>query len=242
MKYEMVDADTYDHVGYVNTAVLRMDLGLTQNQLYSFLDQGKKYKNCYLVEDEELGRLEETFDIYTMFRASSSKGEELRWSITREGKVLKFCNNEFQKELKPYKHHNSFVVAIAWTPKKNVHKKKTLNVPREYAKSFLALNEKNIVLYHGSYKKFEPDQVEIVDGHKFRSENNGWWLRNKPIGLYEKGKLIKEYRSAKDAADDLYISRETSRSYAMNEFEKRLFELDLRYIDDQEEIYERDRK
>ena len=79
----MVDAETYDHVGFVDTKTLRNDLGMTQSQLYTFLEQGKTYKNCYLVEDEELDRLEENFDISTMFRVTNSQNQELRWSGVR---------------------------------------------------------------------------------------------------------------------------------------------------------------
>ena len=230
--YEMVNAETYDHVGFVDTKTLRNDLGMTQSQLYAFLEQGKTYKNCYLVEDEELDRLEENFDISTMFRVTNSQNQELRWSITREGKILKYCNNEFQKELKPYMHHNSFVVNVSWTPEKNVRKKKQLSVAREYARAFLGLDEKDIVLYYGSHEKLEPEHIGIVDGYKFRSEYNGWWLHNKPIGLYKNGKLVKTFRSGRQAAKELYVSHTTPYDYVTQKRKRRLFDWDLRYLDE----------
>lgn len=216
-RYYMLDRkDITDVRGIITAGDVMDELGITNCGFERFVYQNKDYHGCYLVEvdeEEESSKFKE----YKFFELNVSRYPS-RWYVTCDGRFYRMYIRSGKKhELMPYLHHGIWTVRIG-----GFHE---VSAARVYARYFMDLHDGEYVLLKSN--NWDVNKIEVVDRQKYITKNNREAF-GKAIGLYEDGKLVKQWPSTRAASSDLYISRQTVSDICKSRYKKKMY--DLRYI------------
>lgn len=95
---------------------------------------------------------------------------------------------------------------------------------RIFAKAFLGMKSDQVCVLEG---ELSLDNIKIYSKHE-HSCITGKMSRSIPVGIFESKRKVREWSSARDAAKDLYISRQTVCNYCNGRIKKPMY--DLRWL------------
>ena len=196
MRLMMLDPDTFDIRGYVDSRQVMKDLSFTPGKLLHFMARSETYKGCILVEDDEKeDEKEERFNEVLFHQVRGS-----RWYVTRSGSFYRIFKNGKRSDLVVYKHRSHFEVNVG---------SRDANAVKVYAEAFLGWNpnkDKRIPVLYGDV--FKPARIEFMHRSEISSRNasTNRNTRRKKVALYENGHKVRQYYSARAAGRNLGYS------------------------------------
>lgn len=219
--YLMLDKDDITNVcGVISSKDARKELGITVSQFHTFLYLGKLFRDKYiLVEDIEE---KEKKELYSRFILETEAGR--KYYARSDGVFYVVCKSGKTKELTGY------------TGKKRgklIHMVKLGN--KDYVcKNLMAslfLNDYKpgdvVILRNNRYKDVSVENLIVIDKALY-AKKTGPMSRSQPVGLFEDGKLIKQWRSARRAAKDLFCSYQMVIDCCNNKWKTK--EFDVRWL------------
>lgn len=220
--YLMLDKDDISIChGTITSKEVKKELGINDNQFKNMLNQAKVYKDKYiLVEDFENKNQEDAFNDKLFYETESLK----RYYATRDGKFYVIYKSGKTKYLSGYlkKKRDKDVLTIKASDKEYTAKNLIASLFIEEYKP-----KDTVLLKNNNPRDVSADNLIVVDKATY-AKMTGAMSRSKKVGLYENGKLIKTYRSAREAGRRLYCSYQMICDICNNRFKKK--EFDLRWI------------
>lgn len=218
-EYLLLDPKDLTHVVDETTgSMIRKNLGLNVQQLNNWISRGGLYKGCvivekYLDEDRYTDRLDQLIHV-------NRKGK--RYYVTPDCRVYVIYKNGKSKYLSIYKKKRS---GGQWFCK--IGDLGEVSITRILAKVYLGMQESEQCILEGPLKL---ENIQVLSVHDM-SVLTGRIKRRKakPVGQYEKGRMVRKWDSARDAAKDLYVSRQTVSDYCNLKVKKPMY--DLRWLE-----------
>lgn len=147
---------------------------------------------------------------------------DTRYQVSNFGRFRKQNPKNGYRYLKPFRKGNLFLVKI---------RDKDFNCSRLVANAFIkALTDEDIV-YHKNKMEFDNfyKNLEILDRVE-AGKRTGPRSRSKRVVEIENGEIIRTFQSARKAAKELFINRQTVCDYCNNKVQKPM--LNLSWEDD----------
>lgn len=146
-----------------------------------------------------------------------------RYEVSNFGRFRKL-NKKGYRYLKPYRKWNRNYYAIKLDSKE-------YGCAKLVATYFIRPLKENERVYHKNKMEFDNyyRNLEIITKKEY-GKRTGYLSNSKRVVLIEDGEVKKFYRSARAAARDLYISKQTATDYCNNRYKKKIY--DLRWEDD----------
>lgn len=198
--------------------MIRKDLGLNVQQFNNWLSREGLYKGCVIVEkypdeDRYTDRLDQLIHI-------NRKGK--RYYVTPDCRIYVIYRNGKSKDLRIYKKKRN---GNQWFCK--IGDLGDVSITRILAKVYLGMQDDEQCILEGPLKL---ENIRILSIHEM-SVLTGRTKRRKarPVGQYENGSLIRKWDSARDAAKDLFVSRQTVSDYCNLKVKKPMY--DLRWLE-----------
>lgn len=218
-EYLLLDPKDLTHViGETTGSRIRKDLGLNVQQFNNWISRGELYKGCVIVEkypdeDRYTDRLDQLIHV-------NRKGK--RYYVTPDCRVYVIYKNRKSKYLSIYKKKRN---GGQWFCK--IGDLGEVSITRILAKVYLGMKEDEQCILEGSLKL---ENIRVMSVHEM-SVLTGRTKRRKaiPVGQYEKGRMVRKWDSARDAARDLYVSRQTVSDYCNLKVKKPMY--DLRWLE-----------
>lgn len=219
MIYLMLDEnDITNVVGEVSSDELIKELNFKNyNDMYSWIRRNHKYKGCWLVEkfenEEDTSKKVDSQLIY------EKNGR--RYYINTDCQIYVIDKNGRKKYLSIYQKPGH--------PKSKYYCKvcdHEVDVVRLLALSFLRMKQNECSILDGVLNL---KNIRIMSRTECSSFVGKMARVNKPVGLFENGKIKKKFRSVREAANHLYLSYQTVSDYCNNRTKKPM--MDLRWID-----------
>lgn len=207
--------DPTEVLGEVTSKKIQKDMNMNNFQFRSWLSRGGMYKGCVLVEKyfDEDPREKKQFDQLIL---TSDSGK--RYYATSDCCIYVIYKSRKRKDISLYQkkgHGNQFFVKIDGKEESAI---------RIFAKVFLGMKSNQVCVLEGELCL---DNIKIYSKHE-RSCITGKRSRSIPVGLFESKRKVREWSSARDAAKDLYISRQTVCDYCNGRTKKPMY--DLRWL------------
>lgn len=206
--------DPTEVLGEVSRKKVQKDLNISSSKFYHLLNSGKLYKGCILVEkyDDE-PREEEQFDQLILENQSGKK-----YYATSDCRIYVVYKNGKKKYLSIYQkkgRRNQCFVKLG---------DKEKNAVRIFAIKFLGMRFDQVCILEGDLRL---ENIKIFNKHDFATIT-GKMSKSIPVGLFDSDHKVREWQSARDAAKDLYISKQTVCDYCNGRIKKPMY--DLRWI------------
>lgn len=225
MKYLLLDTQNrLKEVGSKTARQLRDELGLNQKQFIHFLNSSKLYHNRYIiVEDFKESNAEKENDVFTQKLLFERNGK--RYYVSRDAKFFVIYKNGNQRELTCYPRIKRNVEHLFIKLAVKDYRVKSL-VAQAFVEGWY--QGCNAIPIDGNNLNCKADNLKIMSKTAYAKISGRMTKCNKPLGLYENNKLVKEFRSTREAEGQLYISRQTVSDLCNCKVKKRLY--DLRWL------------
>lgn len=205
-------------VGETTGQEIQKELHMTSIKFHSWISRGIPYKGCTLVEkypdeDRYTDRLDQLIHI-------NRKGK--RYYVTPDCRIYVIYRNGKSKDLRIYKKKRN---GNQWFCK--IGDLGEVSITRILAKVYLGMQESEQCILEGPLKL---ENIRVLSVHDM-SVLTGRTKRRRarPVGQYENGSLIRKWDSARDAAKDLFVSRQTVSDYCNFKVKKPMY--DLRWLE-----------
>lgn len=215
--------DITEICGVITSKEVKEELGLTDAQFRNFIYYGKIFRNKYiLIEDDETKNDHEEQLFKTVLVCETDYGK--RYYATYDGKFFVTYKNGGTRFLSGYiKEHRG---------KRNLHVK--LGNKDYVAKNLIAslfidgYKPRDVVLIKSNtISCVGVENLVVIDKAKY-SRVTGSMARSEKVGLYENGKLVKTFRSSREAGRKLFCSHQMINNYCNNRTKKK--EYDVRWL------------
>lgn len=144
-----------------------------------------------------------------------------KYEISNYGRIRKFCKYKYKK-LKTFRKGSIQIVKLTINGKS-----KDYNVAKLVVESFVRKIKDNEVVYHknGVIADNELSNLEILTKSE-AGKRTGWQSRRKGIVMLDnEGVISKIFKGTRDAADKLFISRQTVSDYCNKKVERPMYKL-----------------
>lgn len=220
--YLMLDKDDITKVcGVISRKEAKTEMGLTESQMTRFISLGKLFRGQYiLVEDEE--EPEEDEIIKTKLVCETDAGK--RYYATYDGKFFVSYKNGGTRFIKGYikEHRGNKIYCVKLGYKNYVAKNLiALLFIEGYKPGDVVLIKTNGIRIVGV------DNLVVIDKAKY-ARMTGAMSRSQKVGLYENGKLVKTFRSAREAGRKLFCSYQMILDICNNKWQTK--EFDVRWL------------
>lgn len=221
MIYLMLDKDDITNVcGKISTKELIKELNLTHSQLSTFIILNKIFRNRYILVEDTKKSCKRVKDKLIM---QSNSGKKYYASCNGEFYVIYKSGNK--KYVSGYikKRGNRSMLCFKMAGKEVVAK-------NAIAKAFIKdYTDQEIVILKDErdIRNVSVDNIEIVKKRRY-SKMTGAMSKSKQIAMYENGKLIRTFPSARKAEGYLFISRQAICDICNKKTKKPIY--DLRWI------------
>ena len=207
--------DPTEVLGEVTSKKIQKDMNMNNFQFRSWLSRGGMYKGCVLVEKyfDEDPREKKQFDQLIL---TSDSGK--RYYATSDCHIYVIYKNRKKKYLSIYRkkgRRNQYFVKLG---------DKEQNAVRIFALQFLGMRSNQVCILEGDLRL---ENIKIFNKHDFASIT-GKMSKSIPVGLFDSDHKVREWQSARDAAKDLFISKQTVCDYCNGRTKKPMY--DLRWL------------
>lgn len=221
MIYLMLDKDDITNVcGKISTEELINELNMTYSQLNTFILLNKVFRKRYILVEDTKKSCKRVKDKLIM---ESNSGK--RYYASYNGKFYVVYKSGNKKYLSGYikKRRNRSMLCFKMADKEVVAK-------NAMAKAFIKdYTDQEIVILKDErdIRNVSLDNIEVVRKCSY-SRMTGAMSKSQKVGLYENGKIIRTFPSARKAEKYLFISRQAICDICNRKTKKPLY--DLRWI------------
>lgn len=218
MIYLMLDEKDITHViGEVSSDQLMQELHFkSYSTLDSWISRNNKYKGCWLVEKyDEDHRKRKKVDSQLIYEKKGRK-----YYINTNCRIYVIYKSGRKKYLSIFQKPGH--------PKSKYYCKVSdhdVDVVRTLALCFLGMKKEQCCILEG---ELDLKNIKVMSKSECSSKTGRMARANKPVGLYENGKLKRKYDSAREAAKHLYMSYQTVSDYCNKKVKKPM--MDLRWV------------
>lgn len=220
--YLMLNKDDITEVcGVISRKEARLEMGLSESQMTRFISLCKLFRGQYiLVEDEEEPKEEDIIKTKLVCETDAGK----RYYATYDGKFFVAYKNGGTRFIKGYikEHRGNKVYCVKLGYKNYVAKNLIASLfIEDYKTGDVVFTKTNGIKIVGV------DNLVVIDKAKY-ARMTGPMARSKKVGLYENGKLVKTFRSSREAGRKLFCSHQMINDYCNNRTKKK--EYDVRWL------------
>ena len=221
MKYLMLDKDDITKVcGTITTKELMNELGKSLSGINAFINQGKMLRNRYILVEDEFKTSEEEISILV---TETDAGK--RYYATNNGQFYVVYKNGEKRFLEGFmkRNRNKKLWYVKLGNRDYCCKNLIANLfIKEYKNgdTVILKDEKNP-------RNVAVDNIIIIDKAIY-ARITGPMSRSKKVGLYENGKKIRTFRSAREAGRKCFCSYQTVVDSCNNKYRNKMF--DFRWI------------
>lgn len=221
MKYLMLDKDDITKVcGTITTKELMNELGKSLTGINAFINQGKMLRNRYILVEDEFKTSEEEISILV---TETDAGK--RYYATNNGQFYVVYKNGEKRFLEGFmkRNRNKKLWYVKLGNRDYCCKNLIANLfIKEYKNgdTVILKDEKNP-------RNVSVNNIIIIDKAIY-ARITGPMSRSKKVGLYENGKKIRTFRSAREAGRKCFCSYQTVVDSCNNKYRNKMF--DFRWI------------
>lgn len=221
MRYLMLNKDDITEVcGCIEKDEAINELNLSESSFCNFLDQAKVFREKYiLVEDIDMSKVRKrSFETRMFYESESGK----RYYAQSDGYIFVKTKSGKKKYLKGYINKSKNLLQVHIANKQIVVKNLIASLfINEYKRGDTVLIKSNNI------RDVSVDNLIVVDKSDY-ARMTGPMSRSRKVGLYENDKLIRTYRSAREAGRKLYCSYQMISDICNDKYNKK--EFDVRWI------------
>ena len=219
--YLMLDKDdiTVSH-GEITSQELRKEM--SSKEIFKMVNYGRLYKGKYiLVEDDPKVKPKEDFDTKRI-----CDGKRGTYYATKNGDFyIVYKKSGLKRQLKSWEKKNrrgGSDMCVKISDKDRLCKNL---IAETFIKEYKTGD--TVLLKDRNIKNCSLQNLEVVP-KDIHARKTGAMSNSKSVGLYENGKLVRKWSSARKAALDLYCSRQTITDACNNKHKTKLY--DVRWI------------
>jgi hypothetical protein len=217
----MLDKDDITNVcGTITPKEVCKELGITSNQFNNFVSMGKVFRDKYiLIEDEKPKPKKELYSLMILEtdagRKYFARNDGVIYVVYKNGKVKILTGTP--------KDHRGTISIVVKLGNKNYQAKNLM------AKLFIKeYKDGDVVLLRDrNIRNYAVDNLIVIDKGLY-AKRTGAMSRSQPVGLFENGKMIRKWSSARKAAKSLYCSYQMVMNYCNEKVKDK--EFDVRWI------------
>lgn len=219
--YLMLNKDDITEVcGTITPKEVRNELGITGTQFTRFVETARVFRGKYILVEDETPK--QTNEIYSRLILETAAGKQ--YFARNDGIVYVVYKNGNVRVLKQFICHKKGQTYVSTKAGKKQYVVKNLMAQlfiREWKKGDVVIQKDN------NPKNCAVSNLIVIPKEVY-AVRTGPMSRSQPVGLFEDGKLVRKWRSARKAGQALYCSYQTINDYCNGKVKNK--EYDVRWI------------
>lgn len=221
--YLLLNEDDITEVcGTISRKEATEELGMTNGQFHMFISSGKPFRGKYILVEDEKPKVNKNNEVKNRIVCETPYGR--RYYVTSDGKFFVAYKNGGIRYLNGYikKNHGRKEHHVKLGDKDYTSKNLIASLFLEEYKSGDV-----VILRDNNPGNVDMNNLIVIDRAVY-ARMTGPMSRSKQVGLYEDGKLVRTFRSAREAGRKLYCSYQMVNDYCNNRSKRK--EMDLRWM------------